>query len=314
MAHQTILITGASSGLGLAFLKWYVAHPPSLLPRGQQQPHRPEREQHEQTTTIIALDNQPFPNEHAHLLDSASASNRNKDTNTTTTNNNTKNKVSIHFHQGDITSAHFLHDLPYHATPIHLLIHCAGIRGLVPRIVEAEKGNVAAAETLDVMDHATMMRTFEINTWGTMNLVKSFLPGLRLAAASASASAATDATVTTTGGVDSTITTVPTSAPKVIIMSSRMGSVASNTAGGGYAYRASKAALNAVVKSFSLDVPEVVFSLLHPGRVETRLVKWKEEGAISVEESLRDCLKVIEGLGKRDSGKLVDRFGVEIPW
>ncbi len=313
MAHQTILITGASSGLGLAFLKWYVAHPPSLLPRGQQQPHRQEEEQEHETTTtgttttttIIALDNQPFPNEHAHLLGSASPGKGNK------ANNNTNNKkVTLHFHQGDITSAHFLHDLAYHATPIHLLIHCAGIRGLVPRIVEAEKGNVATAETLDVMDHATMMRTFEINTWGTMNLVKSFLPGLRLAAADASAFA-TDATVT--GGVDSTTTpTVPT--PKVIILSSRMGSVASNTAGGGYAYRASKAALNAVVKSFSLDVPEVVFALLHPGRVETGLVQWKEEGAISVEESLRDCLKIIEGLGKRDSGKLVDRFGVEIPW
>lgn len=115
-------------------------------------------------------------------------------------------------------------------------------------------------------------------------------------------------------------------------MSSRMGSVGANTAGGGYAYRASKAALNAVVKSLSVDVPEVVVLAMHPGRVETGLVgenmlpwclrdrganvrvEWKEEGAMSPEESLQTCLKVIEGAGLKDSGKLLDRFGEVIQW
>lgn len=130
-----------------------------------------------------------------------------------------------------------------------------------------------------------MLRTFSINTLGTFNTISSFLPSLLRA-----------------------------SDPKVIILSSRMGSVASNVSGGGYAYRASKAALNAVVKSFSIDVPGVTFLLLHPGRVETGLVEWKEEGAISVEESVRDCEKVIKGLQRGASGRFVDRFGVEIPW
>lgn len=93
-----------------------------------------------------------------------------------------------------------------------------------------------------------------------------------------------------------------------------MGSVASNSSGGGYAYRASKAALNAVVKSLSIDVPEVAFLLLHPGRVETGLVGWKEDGAISVEESLGDCLRVMEGMGKGGVVRFVDRFGEVIPW
>lgn len=92
-----------------------------------------------------------------------------------------------------------------------------------------------------------------------------------------------------------------------------MGSIVSNTSGGGYAYRASKAVLNAIVRSFSIDEPGVKFLLLHPGRVETGLVGWKEEGAVGVEESLRDCLGVIEGEGW-GSGGLVDRFGEEIPW
>lgn len=81
-----------------------------------------------------------------------------------------------------------------------------------------------------------------------------------------------------------------------------------------YAYRASKAALNAIIKSFAIDVPEVTFLLLHPGRVETGLVEWKEEGAVSAEESVRDCMLVIDGLESDESGTFTDRFGVIIPW
>ena len=270
--NQTILITGTSSGLGLAFLKWFIAHPPT-----------PQQRLH-----IIALDTRPFPADLLHLVQGDG------------------NKVQVDIYQGDLTSPQFISDLAaqqLHNLPIHLVIHCAGIRGLVPSVVERQRGHVAAAEMLGVMDHATMMRTFEVNTWGTFNLIRSVLPNLHLATVTTAAAAA---------AYNGTLAS--TKPPTVVILSSRMGSVASNSAGGAYAYRASKAALNAVVKSFSVDVPEVAFSLLHPGRVETGLVEWKEEGAISVEESLRDCLKVINELRLVDSGKLFDRFGAEIPW
>ena len=87
-------------------------------------------------------------------------------------------------------------------------------------------------------DKPTMMRTFEINTFGTFTLLSSFLPHLLLS---------------------------HSPPPKAIVLSSRMCSIASNSAGGGYAYRASKAALNAVVNIFSIDEPWVRFMLLHPG-------------------------------------------------
>ena len=150
---------------------------------------------------------------------------------------------------------------------------------------------VAAAETLEAMDYPTMMKTLEINTWGTFNVIRSFLSNLQLAAVTQSSSK-----------------------PKVIILSSRMGSISANTAGGGYAYRASKAALNAVVKSFVIDIPDVQFLMLHPGRVETGLVRGREEGAIEAAESVGGIVRLIEGWGKDSSGEFYDRFGKRIEW
>ena len=47
----------------------------------------------------------------------------------------------------------------------------------------------------------------------------------------------------------------------------QMGSMKDNTSGGSYAYRASKAALNAVTKSLALDLADkgITVALLHPG-------------------------------------------------
>jgi hypothetical protein len=60
--------------------------------------------------------------------------------------------------------------------------------------------------------------------------------------------------------------------------------------------------------------PEVTFLLMHPGRVETGLVGWKEEGAFSVDEVLGDCVSVVEKADKEWSGRFVDRWGNDIAW
>ena len=168
---------------------------------------------------------------------------------------------------------------------VDIVIHSAGVRGLERSVAVSKSEDVAKAETVDVVIAETMMDTFHVNVVGTFLLIRALLPKMR-----------------------------PGAGSKVVVMGSRMGSMGSNTSGGGYAYRASKAALNAVLKSFSIDVPEVVFAVVHPGRVESGLVAVKEDGAISAEESVRDMLSLIERLGKQDSGGFFDRFGGKVPW
>ncbi|RMZ90702.1 hypothetical protein DV736_g2074, partial [Chaetothyriales sp. CBS 134916] len=98
-------------------------------------------------------------------------------------------------------------------------------------------------------------------------------------------------------------------------MGSRMGSISSNVSGGSYAYRASKSALNAIVKSLVIDVAEVCFVIVHPGRVATALCNGvREDNAMEPEEVLPALVALVEGCTLADSGRYVDRFGQDIAW
>jgi NAD(P)-dependent dehydrogenase (short-subunit alcohol dehydrogenase family) len=101
---------------------------------------------------------------------------------------------------------------------------------------------------------------------------------------------------------------------KVVQLTSRMGSIQDNTSGGYYAYRASKAALNMINKSLSLDlgIHDLICAVLHPGWVNTDM---GGRGAnLTVEESVAHQLKVIDGLKLEDNGKFFSWDGSEIPW
>jgi len=54
--------------------------------------------------------------------------------------------------------------------------------------------------------------------------------------------------------------------------------------------------------------------MCHPGRVETNLVRCREEGAITADESVEGLLPLIEKWGTQESGKFFDRFGDPIVW
>ena len=97
-------------------------------------------------------------------------------------------------------------------------------------------------------------------------------------------------------------------------MSSKMGSMDDNGSGGAYAYRATKAALNAVMVSAAHDLRhlDITALILHPGWVRTDM--GGPHGEISVEQSAQMLRKILSECDISDSGKFFDIDGTVIPW
>jgi NAD(P)-dependent dehydrogenase (short-subunit alcohol dehydrogenase family) len=96
-------------------------------------------------------------------------------------------------------------------------------------------------------------------------------------------------------------------------LSARVGSISDNRLGGWYAYRASKAALNMVLKTAAIETarrfPEQLIIGLHPGTVDTGLSKPFQgnvpEGKLFTPEfSAQKLLEVIDGRTPADTGQL----------
>eukprot|EP00741_Cyanophora_paradoxa_P016815 tig00020941_g16239.t1 len=102
---------------------------------------------------------------------------------------------------------------------------------------------------------------------------------------------------------------------RVVHMTSRMGSMDDNSSGGYYGYRASKAALNAVVKSMAVDLKEAGIPViaLHPGFVSTAMVEFK--GQIEPDAAVEKMVPVIEALDINRTGKFIHGLqNEELPW
>jgi len=106
-------------------------------------------------------------------------------------------------------------------------------------------------------------------------------------------------------------------------LSARVGSIADNELGGWYAYRASKAALNMLIRSLSLELartrPEAVCVGLHPGTVDTPLSapfqgNVPSEKLFSPDHSAVRLLEVLDGLTANDTGGLFAWDGQRIPY
>ncbi|HVL75237.1 MAG TPA: SDR family oxidoreductase [Noviherbaspirillum sp.] len=112
---------------------------------------------------------------------------------------------------------------------------------------------------------------------------------------------------------------IPTIAPMVeaargrfAFISSGMGSIDQTTQSYGWVYRASKAALNMVVKSAAQDYPNAIFLALSPGWVKTDM--GGESAPTEAGESVRGMLQVLETATPADSGGFRHFSGRELPW
>jgi len=103
-------------------------------------------------------------------------------------------------------------------------------------------------------------------------------------------------------------------------LSARVGSIGDNRAGGWYAYRAAKAALNQVVRTGAIELarthPGAICVALHPGTVATPLTARYARGhaRVTPDDAAGNLLGVIDRLTARDTGLFFDWRGERVPW
>lgn len=146
---------------------------------------------------------------------------------------------------------------------------------------------------LEAIDPAAMLRQFAVNAVGPALVLKRYEKLL------------------------------PVSGRSVIAtLSARVGSIGDNGLGGWISYRASKAALNQIVRTAAIEIrrkrPDAICVALHPGTVRTGLsrpfVDPEQDGIFAPEEAAAKLIDVIEGLQPDQSGGLYDYAGRQIPW
>ncbi|GAC1675195.1 MAG: SDR family oxidoreductase [Steroidobacteraceae bacterium] len=104
-------------------------------------------------------------------------------------------------------------------------------------------------------------------------------------------------------------------------LSARVGSIADNRLGGWYAYRASKAALNQLVRTSAIELarrsPEALCVALHPGTVATPLSAPFATAGLRVHqpiEAAHHLLTVVDRLAAGSTGGFFDWRGQAVPW
>jgi NAD(P)-dependent dehydrogenase (short-subunit alcohol dehydrogenase family) len=135
------------------------------------------------------------------------------------------------------------------------------------------------------LDYGAWTRTLAINAQAPVKMAEAFLPHLQRGRMK-----------------------------RLVSISSQMGSIADNGSGGSILYRTSKAALNAGMKSLSIDLKDLgigVF-ILHPGWVKTDM--GGPNALIDVEKSVTGMRRVIADATLQQSGSFLKYDGSILPW
>jgi NAD(P)-dependent dehydrogenase (short-subunit alcohol dehydrogenase family) len=104
-------------------------------------------------------------------------------------------------------------------------------------------------------------------------------------------------------------------------LSARVGSIGDNRLGGWWSYRASKAALNQLVRTASVELkranPGAAIVAIHPGTVDSGLSSPFSKAGLDVQapaEAARRILDVLRGMAPSDSGGFFDHKGAPVAW
>ena len=151
---------------------------------------------------------------------------------------------------------------------------------------------VAPEKTFRQIDGPPLEQVFRINTIGPALVARHFVPLLR-----------------------------PTGRAIFAARSARVGSIGDNRLGGWFAYRASKAALNQIVKTLAIELarthPDMLAVTLHPGMVDTALSAPFQRGLaegqlLTPAASAALLLDTLDRLSPADSGGCFDYEGERI--
>ncbi len=187
-------------------------------------------------------------------------------------------------------------DLASEETIARAAAHVAGTGRELRLVVDAtgflHGGGLGPERSWRQLDPAHMAQAFAVNATGPALLMKHFLPLLPRDGKSMFAT-----------------------------LSARVGSIGDNDLGGWYSYRASKAALNQLVRTAAIELrrqrPAAVCVALHPGTVDTGLSAPFAKAGLEVRPAGRaaECLlRVIDRLTAEDSGGFFDHRGDRLPW
>lgn len=168
---------------------------------------------------------------------------------------------------------------------LHLVVYCVGL--LHSESVKPEK-------SLRQLNSEQLLQYFRVNSIGAALLAKHLVPLLKH------------------------------DQPSVLgAISAKIGSIGDNGLGGWYGYRASKAALNMLMKTTAIEYsrksPKTIVAMLHPGTTDTRLSAPFQSNVppgklFPIERTVSQLMAVIENLGPSDSGEFFSWDGSPLPW
>lgn len=168
---------------------------------------------------------------------------------------------------------------------LHLAINCVGI---------LHEENLQPEKSLKHINSDNLLHYFEVNTIPTALLAKHLLPLFKHP----------DLSVWAT-------------------ISAKVGSIEDNRLGGWYGYRASKAALNMIIKNIAIEFARIskntIVVALHPGTTDTQLSfpfqkNVPPEKLFSIQRCVQQLLSVINNLTLENNGQFFSWDGSILPW
>jgi len=178
-----------------------------------------------------------------------------------------------------------MQEIKTHVDKLHLVINCVGI---------LHEENLFPEKSLKHINADNLLRYFQVNTIPTALWAKHLIPLFKHPERSIFA-----------------------------IISAKVGSIEDNRLGGWYGYRASKAALNMLIKNIAIEyhrgVKNTIVVALHPGTTDTQLSSpfqqnVSPEKLFSVDRCTEQLLSIINNLSSENNGQFFNWDGTVLPW